>query len=90
MFKRRSPEELAAKRAYVARGKSVQSGAVQGLLEKIPKWSDEALPKRRQSEGAEIWRVTHLLGASQCVSADFSRRARDEENAPTYVVREQS
>jgi hypothetical protein len=62
MFKRQTPEELAAKRAYVARGKSVQSGSVQGLLERdnrtvraeVRVLIDEALAKRRHAQGPEF------------------------------------
>jgi hypothetical protein len=61
-YKRQTPEELAAKRAYVARGQRIKSGAMPGLLESdnrtvradVRTLIDEALAKRRQAQGPVI------------------------------------
>lgn len=62
MWKRNTPEVAEAKRARLARGRRIQSGAVAGLLERdgktirpeVKNLIDNALAKRRQAQGSEI------------------------------------
>lgn len=61
-FKHKTREQFAARAAYTARGKRIQSGAVAGLLERDGKTIrpevrtliDNALAKRRQAQGPAI------------------------------------